>query len=47
MEKETQEEVKQETQCKLGFTKVTCKECLFDTLCNTEEDYFNDEEFDI
>ena len=45
MEKETQEE--QENQCKLGFTQVICNECLFNVLCNTEVDYFNDEEFDI
>ena len=47
MENETQEEVEQETQCKLGFTMVTCNECLFNALCNNEVDYFNDEAFDI
>jgi len=34
MEKETQQEEK--FVCKLGFTLVNCKECLFDTLCNED-----------
>ena len=34
METETQQ--KEEFVCKLGLKLITCKECLFDTLCNED-----------